>query len=181
MPRSRYFTNKLPDLTKGSDVEILIAKWKERSESIANTVAEKMAPNLDQCDGGLYVGNVGVAYMFYYLSTCEAFLDKRKLFLEKAFEYFGVSLKYYTKRGSEMAGPSLILGRGGVLAVGILIAKAMGNETLCAEYIEQYASYAKEVQPIDFLSCGSDELFVGRAGYLCGVWTLQNKLGKKVL
>ncbi|XP_071112770.1 lanC-like protein 3 [Haliotis cracherodii] len=181
MSRARYFVNRLKDFKEGSEVVLTTSKWKEMSESLAKTISEKMAPNLDNCDGGLYVGNAGVAYMFWYLASCAAFDDKRKHLLEQAFEYFGVSLKYASGKSNRDSGTSFILGTSGVYAVGSLIAKSMGNEKLCGEYATKYASYAKEVQKLNFLSCGSDELFVGRAGYLCGVLNLHKKLGEKVL
>lgn len=34
--------------------------------------------------------------------------------------------------------------------------------------------------PVKFLDCGSDELFVGRAGYLTGLLYLNSKLGIEV-
>ncbi|XP_067676711.1 lanC-like protein 3 [Haliotis asinina] len=180
MSRSRYFVNRLKDFREGSEVVLATSKWKEMSESLAKTVSEKMAPNLDNCDGGLYVGNAGVAYMFWYLASSAAFEEKRKQLLEQAFEYFGVSLKYATGRRSRDSDTSFILGKSGVYAVGSLIANSMGNEKLSSEYAAKYASYAKEVEKLN-LSCGSDELFVGRAGYLCGLLNLHKKLGQKVL
>lgn len=35
-------------------------------------------------------------------------------------------------------------------------------------------------QPSDYLGCGSDEVLVGRAGYLCGAEMLTKKLGQQV-
>ena len=35
--------------------------------------------------------------------------------------------------------------------------------------------------PINFFRAGSDELFVGRAGYLCGALLLNCKLGRQVV
>ena len=40
---------------------------------------------------------------------------------------------------------------------------------------------AKICKPLDFFSPGSDELFVGRAGYLCGSLLLNKKLGRTVV
>ena len=40
---------------------------------------------------------------------------------------------------------------------------------------------AKICQPLNFFSPGSDELFVGRAGYLCGSLLLNKKLGRTVV
>lgn len=48
-------------------------------------------------------------------------------------------------------------------------------------FIKKYADASKIVTPIDYVSFGGDELFVGRAGYLCGVLNLRQKLNTKVV
>jgi hypothetical protein len=58
----RYFVNKFADYKAGSEVVIDRVKWKKYCESIVNTIFEKFPPCSDSCDGGLYVGNIGVAY-----------------------------------------------------------------------------------------------------------------------
>jgi hypothetical protein len=77
----------IADYKAGSEVVIDRVKWKKYCESIVNTIFEKFPPCSDSCDGGLYVGNIGVAYMLYYLSKHELFQDKKANYLETAESY----------------------------------------------------------------------------------------------
>ena len=39
----------------------------------------------------------------------------------------------------------------------------------------KYRSLAALLKPVNALSCGSDEMFQGRTGYLCGALLLERK------
>jgi hypothetical protein len=52
--------------------------------------------------------------------------------------------------------------------MGILATKYMGVDFSADMYAKDYAQLSPILQKIDFLPKGSDELFVGRAGYLAG-------------
>lgn len=77
-------------------------------------------------------------------------------------------------RNDEVA---FLLGKGGHYAVGAVLGKLVGNQTLVDECIQKYVAAGDICKPVDFFSNGGDELFVGRAGYLCGALWLQQKLG----
>ena len=47
--------------------------------------------------------------------------------------------------------------------------------------IQNFLEMHKICLPIRFFHAGSDELFVGRAGYLCGAMLLNRKLGSPVI
>ena len=55
-----------------------------------------------------------------------------------------------------------------------------GDQELCHKYLQAYAAAATHCQPIHFLRCGGDELFVGRAGFICGALWLRKTLGVDV-
>ena len=170
----------MTDFVQGNAVQIDKEKWHQTINSIVQEIERKMPPDLDHCDGGLYVGNAGVAYMFYHLSVINAFGDVKRNLLEKALQYFNISMKYATSSRCRDPGPSFILGKAGVFAVGSLIAREQGNSKLMEDFNSKYAHFYKECLNPNFYPHGSDELFVGRAGYLCGVFLLQKKLGIKV-
>ena len=46
--------------------------------------------------------------------------------------------------------------------------------------MEEYAGEADNLLTIDPVGVGSDEMFIGRAGYLSGCLWLQRKLGRQV-
>ncbi|KAH3730296.1 lanC-like protein 3 [Dreissena polymorpha] len=168
----RFFQNKFPDYQEGGKVEIDPSKWVPQIYSIVESIQEGMPPVFDNCDGGIYVGNSGIAYMFYYIAQNDAFKDKRSSFLEQAVLY--ANMANSSNYGQDKA--SFILGAAGVHTVTSLVYDAIGSPQIAGKCLEEFAELSKICSPINFLRCGSDELFVGRAGYLCGVLNLRQKL-----
>lgn len=177
----RYFVNKLADYKAGSEVVIDRVKWKKYCESIVNTIFEKFPPCSDSCDGGLYVGNIGVAYMLYYLSKHELFQDKKANYLETAESYVKVSCDYVSHGHCRDPPSAFILGPAGITAVASLLANEEGNTSRSEKFAQQYALFVEKCMRIDFFRHGSDEMLIGRAGYLSGALALQQKLNKKVV
>lgn len=175
----RYFENRAPDFVPGSTVGIDKSKWVGQVLQIAESIVEGMPATLDNCDGGLYVGNAGIAYMFYSLAGNEAFRDNRSTFLERAMMYANVSQEYVKHSSRDKA--SFILGEAGVQAVSCLVHEATGSQGTADKFGKKYAALSDVCLPLKFLRCGSDELFVGRAGYLCGALNLNKKLGRQVV
>nr|XP_022291129.1 lanC-like protein 3 [Crassostrea virginica] len=179
----RFFINRLPDFIPEKLVSINKSKWHENAVGIVKTILERMPPDPSSCSGGLYVGNVGVGYMLYYLSSLEAFQNERQEFLEHASLYAKVNTDYIG-RGRMTSDPlcSFILGQAGVMALCSLLCKVTGDGKSFDQYCAKYAQLAEKCTKIDFFGRnGSDELFVGRAGYLCGILMLQQKTGVKVI
>ena len=50
-----------------------------------------------------------------------------------------------------------------------------GQQDRSKELLGKFQSLAAACQPVDYLGQGSDELFVGRAGYLCGALLINRK------
>ena len=169
----------MPDYVPGGQVQVNKDFWKQQIVALTKAIMSKMPPTLDNCDGGLYVGNAGVAYMFYYLSMHVDFADMKSTFLEQAMLYLRVSLEYTKKSGSRDA-TSFILGGAGVDAIASLIYQQAGDTNTSNKFADSYVKVGEKCLPIDFLRCGSDELFVGRAGYLCGAMNLNKRLGRQV-
>ena len=175
----RFFANKYSAFTPGTLVSIEKERWVPQVCQIAESIVEAMSATLDNCDGGLYEGNAGIAYMFYRLATNAAFSDMRSDFLERAVMYAKVS-EQYVKQTSQKDRASFLLGQAGVHAVSALIHEATSHTDVSEKFLYKYAAIADVCKQIDFLTCGSDEFFVGRAGYLCGALNLNQKLGKQV-
>ncbi|XP_060067725.1 lanC-like protein 3 [Ylistrum balloti] len=178
----RYFKNRYEDYKEGSEVYIDQGKWKASIEQTVKSIVHGMPPNPATCDGGLYVGNAGVAYMFYYLSNCDLFSSHKAYFLEQGMMYVKVAMDY-VERGGHRGDPpcSFILGSAGTMAVYSLLFHIAGNESKSKKLAEQFAKLADHARPIAFYRYGSDELLVGRAGYLSGALALQQKLGYKAV
>ncbi|KAK3097673.1 hypothetical protein FSP39_011995 [Pinctada imbricata] len=177
----RFFVNKFPDFQPDKLVQTERSKWRDNVVSIVKTVVERMPPDQSTCDGGLYVGNSGVGYMLYYLANHSDFADQKDSYLESAFMYAKVNIDYMKRNGFSRDPPAaFVLGQAGVIALCSLLHKTVGDDENSDAYLKQYASLAQACKKIDFFRNGSDELLVGRAGYLSGILTLQQKLGKEV-
>lgn len=171
----RYFVNNLSDYV-GGKVEIDVARWKRYVLQTFERIRSRMPPALEYCDGGLYVGCAGVAYACYHIGRAESFSDHRNKLMHAAVEYLDVSLAYGGRRRSSGRGDppaAFLLGPGGVLAVGGLIYDFVGRQEDAANLKKRYTDLAKYAsKPGNYLGFGSDELFVGRAGYVCGALNL---------
>lgn len=176
----RYFMNKLPDYTPGTSVQIDSPKWKEMTEKVVEKILNARPPSFENCDGGLYVGDAGISYMLYYLSQNSELSSKKDDYLKSAMQYAQVSMEYLKRYKTNDPPCSFILGKAGVVALGSLLYQTIGDEQSCEKLCKEYEQLSEYCTPIIFRN-GSDELFVGRAGYLCGAMNLQQKLGKKVV
>lgn len=142
-------------------------------------VLKKIPVDISDCDGGLYDGPAGVAYMLYHVGECPLFSDHRDVYLKTAKQIIDASVKYVDAEPDKNMRAAFLLGGAGVYAVAAMIYKSLG----LADFVKPLTKFRNlwEVcAPINFLECGSDELFVGRAGYLCGALVLKQKLGIEV-
>lgn len=142
-------------------------------------VLKKVPVDISDCDGGLYDGPAGVAYMLYHVSECPLFSDQRDLYLQTAKHIIDQSAKCADAEPDKNMRAAFLLGGAGIYAVAAMIYKSLG----LAEFVKplsRFRSLWEVCAPIRFLECGSDELFVGRAGYLCAALVLKQKLGIEV-
>ena len=174
----RYFANELADFFPGNRVIIDQELWKQKVYQVTKSIASHFAPTFDNCDGGLYVGCAGVAYMYYYLAQSPKLGDFRQEFLTKARNYVDVSLSYAMSKRHRDPPAAFLLGSGGAYAVASLLYSAIGEKKNCDEMNKKYLALAALCQPVNYLDCGSDELFVGRAGYLAGAYLLNRAFGE---
>lgn len=138
-------------------------------------------PSEFNAENGIYLGTAGVAYMYYSISKKDALKEHHNAFLEKAVEYIKPALNVVVKSSHRIKdGPSLLLGHCGVYAVAAVVFNESNNKWLSMKYYKLYVNLAKTCQKQNFLKCGSDELFVGRAGYVLGSLWLAKELQKPI-
>lgn len=134
----------------------------------------------NSCQGGLYSGVAGVAYMLYHVSQSPLFAGARERYLRSAKRLIDAC-----SRSEEWGEPdadtraAFLLGGAGVHAVATLVYHALGR----SDYVQplgKFRALCAVCAPVSFLECGSDELFVGRAGYLCAALVLKQKLAQEV-
>lgn len=144
-----------------------------------DNILKKVPLDSGDCDGGLYDGPAGVAYMLFHVTECAAFSEQRDAYLKTAKQIIDASVRHVDAERDVNTRAAFLLGGAGIYAVAAMIYKAMG----LAEFVKPLTKFRNlwEVcAPINFLECGSDELFVGRAGYLCAALVLKQKLGIEV-
>jgi len=179
MPK-RYFENTFAQYNN-QDVVIDTSMWQQKIKQIAEAIVKQQQINRRTCDGGLYVGLGGVAYALWYISTK---LPNSDVFLTEATKLSQAHLQYcatqdVSRQPSSRLG--FLLGNTGVEAVSAVIAKASGNHQLCQDLTNKFHSACKDLVPPDPLGCGSDEILVGRAGYISGALWLHQTLGTPVI
>lgn len=179
----RYFVNNLPDYD-GTPIPLERELWTERCRDTAQRVFTHQGTAFEDCDGGLYVGVAGVAYMAYRIAQSPHFINEKSKLLTKAHNYITHALSYAdhpSVRGDRSIQAAFLLGNAGVWALAAVISKELGRQNECDNFIARYAAVADFCIPINFLDCGSDELFVGRTGYLTGLNFLKSKLNTEIL
>ncbi|XP_013776330.1 lanC-like protein 3 [Limulus polyphemus] len=180
----RYFINSLSDYITGESVRIQHQQLKQHCVDVVKHIFAKQGNSFRDCDGGLYVGVAGVSYMCYYLSQLQSFSEEKKMFLKNAEEYLSTALAYAEQpkiQSDKSMQFGFLLGNGGVYTVAALLFDALGKKDHRDKFIQQYITLADVGIPVNFLRCGSDELFVGRAGYLCGALLLNKKFKTQVV
>ena len=178
----RYFPNQYKDVPSGSVVQVDKAKWLKSIETTVNTITSKMAPSsFENCDGGLYVGNAGIAYMMYRLSRSEVLSpEQRQNYSQLSCQYLETSLAFCRSKSDRDPEMSFLLGKAGVYAVGTAIFAQTGDNDQAVKLTKEYNSIGNLCKTLKIYPYGSDELFVGRAGYLAGSLFINDTLGKQV-
>lgn len=175
--------NNLPDY-EGGDVNTNKEQLKQNTLALVKRITENWHKTPENNDGGLYVGIPGAAYMLYRLSRSPHFTQEKDLLLQEAIAYLKPALEYANhikKHGQMVDRAAFLLGNAGTFAVAAVVYKSLGNAEESKKYVSEYAHLAAVVTPVNWLSCGGDELLVGRAGYLSGVLWLRSELGCEVL
>ncbi|TMS06520.1 LanC-like protein 3 [Larimichthys crocea] len=177
MENNRCFANRFSDykgaLLPGQAIVPAVV-------ATVDKVLKKVPSDISDCDGGLYDGPAGVAYMLYHVSECPLFSEHRDVYLKTAKQIIDVSVRCVDAEPDKNMRAAFLLGGAGIYAVAAMIYKSLG----LADFVKPLTKFRNlwEVcAPINFLECGSDELFVGRAGYLCATLVLRQKLGIEIL
>ncbi|GBN01374.1 LanC-like protein 3 [Araneus ventricosus] len=180
MAAKRYFTNKLAD-SVGAFVEIPKADIKNLCLKYVQYIFGAQTVTPDDADGGLYVGLSGVSYMCYYLSQHPEFAEKKAELLERSECYLQHALTDADAPKNKSSRAAFLLGGCGAYAVAASLNKTLGKEKESRIFLEKYVSLADGCLGLDYLGCGSDELLVGRAGYLSGILFLQKVFESEIL
>ncbi|XP_078512246.1 lanC-like protein 3 [Lissotriton helveticus] len=181
MDSKRCFRNRFTDYHTGS------ALGRGQAEVGASLVTDTVESILRQLpasggdpEGGLYSGPAGVAYMLYHVSESPLFAAQRERYLCRARSLLEPCLRRADSEPDRQARAAFLLGGAGVYAVAALVYRALALPDF-DEALGKFRDLWRVCAQLTFLDCGSDELFVGRSGYLCAAMVLRHKLGIEVL
>ncbi|XP_036396635.1 lanC-like protein 3 [Megalops cyprinoides] len=180
MENKRCFANRFADyrgaLCTGQGNEAIVPTVIATVEKIL----KKVPFDSNDCDGGLYDGPAGVAYMLYYVSESPLFSQQKDVYLKTAKQIIDLSMRYVDAEPDKNMRAAFLLGGAGIYAVAAMVYKALGLSDFVRP-LTKFRNLWEVCAPINFLECGSDELFVGRAGYLCAALVLKQKLEIEIL
>lgn len=169
----RFFSNPYEDYVPSSNVSVndIVNKAyckdlieKEKSECLLHL---KPKSSSKYCNGKVYTGNLGLVFMCHKLLSNNEFEDNNhqlKHYVKSCIAANEEYLEINPYSGSKDV--AFLTGKGGLYVMGFFASKMLGEENHAQRYAQHYANLARVCEPIDFLPNGSDELFVGRAGYL---------------
>ncbi|XP_062138287.1 lanC-like protein 3 homolog isoform X1 [Drosophila sulfurigaster albostrigata] len=179
----RYLKNPFADFAGGENTPF--ASDDEHIKTLICTyvdaILEHCHPNSDEEDnrGDLYVGNAGIAYMFWKLQSSEQTRD-----LYPALEHAAAFIrnaksnaKRYKKRSAERY--SFLCGNAGIYAVSAAISQAAKDTEELSNDLANFKSGIPSSKEFMHTKYGCDEVLVGRAGYLSGCYWLNDVLPEK--
>lgn len=166
----RYFNNPYRDFDQSKDQSLTTENhfWTNYiEETFLNcTKHTKCKPSDKYCGGGLYTGSLGLIYTAVYLlkhGHCQKDAPYLKYYIESGLE---ANRKYFSNYQSPSDEIGFLCDKGGLNFTSCIVSNFFSNEHDTVKYANQYTSHSPICEPINFLRKGSDEVFVGRAGYL---------------
>ncbi|BFF96349.1 lanC-like protein 3 homolog [Drosophila madeirensis] len=169
----RYFNNPYPDFPRIGDFLLDEERVKDLISTYVKTILAECKPQVED-RGDVYVGNAGIAYMFWKLQRSDR---TRQLFptaLQNAADFIGkakANAERFRKRSS-LRCFSFLCGNAGIYAVSAAISAAL-NDT---EELSKDVANFRAAKPKGKSDGGYDEMLVGRAGYLSGCYWLNDTL-----
>lgn len=192
----RYFSNPYQDYS--NEVEVFVNHSHIRS--LIQALVQQILKNTTRGDsrGDLYVGDagwwcwcqipsvqihlmnsiliLGIAFMFLRLwQTGElvketSAIDNAQLYIARAKR----NAKQYSRSRDERC--AFLCGNAGIYAVSAVISQLANKNAELQQDLHEFATGFEACKPINFNKYGSDELLVGRAGYLSGVYWLNKNI-----
>ncbi|XP_046979715.1 lanC-like protein 3 isoform X2 [Schistocerca americana] len=176
----RYFVNNNEEW-KSREFAVAPSDWLPKINERVNECLKQQPPSARDVDGGLYVSGAGVAYMLYHLSTNPHFGENKEKFCNLGLKYMKYALEYSGRKENDPQERSaFLLGNAGTYAVAAVLYRSV-DTTEAENCLKKFAAAAQNCKPLNFLRCGGDELFVGRAGYLFAARWLHKQFGKNIV
>lgn len=166
----RFFKNPYQDHGGGA-VEVDSAKIKQLIEVYVQRFVEEDGK---QADGDLYVGSSGIAFMFLKLHQSQAVESFNSSALSHAKRFIDHSKRHLHKKPEDFT--SFLCGNAGITSVSAVINFNLYNVAEFRQDREQFLAGYPPCREINLNRHGSDEILFGRAGYLSGIYWLNQCL-----
>ncbi|VDP84385.1 unnamed protein product [Echinostoma caproni] len=182
----RYFNNPYTDvIDPNQPLAFGPALALDRAvECLQNSLAH-VPPTPRNYEGGLYTGYIGLAWASLIVlqkHKNEIPQDARQFLLSKAHELVNAAVSHVSGMRKQTTTKedhlSMLLGAGGVWMTAAMLYHYVGEQENRDRYLKIYADLAVEFKTNIVFSCGSDEFFIGRAGYLAGIAMLRSWTGE---
>lgn len=165
----RHFENPYSDY---SNSQVIVDK--DKIKGLIRHYVQRILQAKNYGDGGdLYTGISGIAYMFLKLHQIE---ETRALFpssLQNAKIFIDQAKIYASNKEQDKA--MFLCGNAGIYAVSTVINKEL-NHQCTQQDLNNFLSGYPVCLKINYCRYGSDEVLFGRAGYLSGIYWLNQNL-----
>uniref|UniRef100_A0A0K8TK76 LanC-like protein 3 homolog n=1 Tax=Tabanus bromius TaxID=304241 RepID=A0A0K8TK76_TABBR len=176
----KYFDNEYSDYS-GGPVQVDQEKVRHLIGDYVETIIENTRPGTPDAEerGDLYVGNGGIAYMFWKISKSDAVKDMFPA-MKLAEDYINHAKSHAVaskKRADERC--AFLCGNAGIYAVSAVISSEAGKKDVMEDDLKNFSLGFDACQPVAFTKYGCDEVLVGRAGFLSGCYWLRDNIEPK--
>lgn len=166
----RHFVNPFQDYQQQQNVTV-------NKSYICRLIEDyvlKIVNHKDYSAGDLYVGTSGIAFMFLKLHEAQVECSSLPDALQNAQRFIRLAKSRLSRKSEDTV--SFICGNAGIFAVSAMISLCSSDHETFANDIQGYLGGVEPSQKMVVNSYGSDEILFGRAGYLSGIYYLNQRL-----
>ncbi|TGZ72068.1 hypothetical protein CRM22_002303 [Opisthorchis felineus] len=184
----RCFQNPYNDVTDPRQPLVISPEFsmQQALECIQNCF-KNCPPSPRTFDGCLYTGYIGIAWAALDItrhanvpSTVRSvLLGNAKHLVEAALR--SVQEQSNARRMNKEDCLSILLGQPGIWITAVMLYQQLNDMEQRNRFLEAYVNLAPHFQPEVIFQQGSDEYFIGRAGYLAGVAVLRSYTGEQFI
>lgn len=165
----KHFVNRYPDYDGKTPVTVDSVKIQRLIENYVKNILQ----NKNFTDGDVYVGTAGIAAMFLKLHQSQVTDALKHTALKHAKNFIDHAKRFIGNKPEDSV--SFLCGNAGIYSVSSVINGNLGNHQAAHQDLNQFLMGNSVCHKIFFNQYGCDEILFGRAGYLCGIyWLNQN-------
>uniref|UniRef100_A0AAF5PHE5 LanC-like protein 3 n=1 Tax=Wuchereria bancrofti TaxID=6293 RepID=A0AAF5PHE5_WUCBA len=173
----RYFDNPYLTISEAESDKVTRQTLKQEAANLVEEIMERRY-NMDDYDGGVYVGIAGNGYSVLYASRLLP--EKTEQYANFCNKMVEEQLKQIQHSGRRKDEGQYLLGTLGIYVIKAILdyeIKKFVNTTV----IDKVKSLVEVICAKDYLPNGADEMLVGRAGFLAAILTLRMRLHHEII